>query len=79
MKKLFLIAIIVSMTGCSSLVQMNEKHSGQRKELRAEQKQEIKELKITHKKETKKLKTKQSVEFSLYVANKIGLLKKFFQ
>lgn len=77
------------MTGCST-VDMHKRHSGEKKELRLEQKSEkielrkehkaeMEELKGKHEKKMSKLKGKQTIEFGVLVAGKIQALKNFFK
>lgn len=68
MKKIIFSLSLLGLVGCSSLNHLNTEHKAQKKE-----------LKLQQKKETEKLKTKQSLEFGVYIAGKIKLLKEFFK
>lgn len=79
MKRILLVISLASMTGCSSLVQLSEKHSGERSVMRVEHREKVKEVKEKNEKEMDKLVKKQSIEFGLYTADKLKKLREFFK
>lgn len=79
MKKLLIIAVVMSTTACSSLNQLNADHKAESKTLRASYRGQIRPIEENYKADNKKLKTKHSIEFGAYVIKKANLLKEFMK